>query len=564
MIIYRELHRPLDYIASPSTVIPLLLLLILIIYYLVSLTGALREANQDLRIQLRRERTEERRKMLKVVTAKDEDIVNAGTAIDRWRKVIGTSSPLTPSNASGGTPNPDEEKLAARKELLARIMKKALRKGSNTSDDDSHPAHAASPAAIGDDETDTEQNESLPHDDCKPVPKARKSSQRNSIDENKITPTVKPRKTSISRLKEIAKRAAAASADANEQHPRGRYKIDKKPVESPKNVDQSPVDYDDPLKVVSERRKSILRRQNGLPEQTQKVAGDLAGTSTKPSEKKEDFNYKIVNEKNQAMEKKARLKIRSKAAEPDIFTFDDLRPELTDEDNASYKEIGSDRDKSIISEINPESSSRSSIDTCWNRDRADETIARQTKAKDKQLKQQYSPPEYAVVMKQKPQLPEPVPKIARAQIQLPADGDKAPSTVTEKRKSKLTSILALVREAVQTKKLETPVDSPDSMQQLPMSPPPVPLTGESSSAQASHRESATKTSKRGSSKKHRRSEPPPKPKRQDSQASIWSDNIPVITISKTTSDECILESHSDHSTPKKGIESKTEKKIEKY
>lgn len=561
------MHRPLDYIASPSTVIPLLLLLILIIYYLVSLTGALREANQDLRIQLRRERTEERRKMLKVVTAKDEDIVNAGTAIDRWRKVIGgTSSPLTPSNASGGTPNPDEEKLAARKELLARIMKKALRKGSNTSDDDSHPAHAASPAAIGDDETDTEQNESLPHDDCKPVPKARKSSHRNSIDENKAMPSIKPRKPSISRLKEIAKRAAAASADANDKHPRGRYKIDKNPIESPRNVDRSPIDHDDPLKVVSERRKSILRRQNGLAEQTHKVADDSANTSTKPSETKEDINYKVVNEKNQAMEKKSRLKVRPKATEPDIFTFDDLRPELTDEDNASYKEIGSDRDKSFISEINPESSSRSSIDTCWNRDRADETIDRQAKTtpKDKSLKQQYSPPEYAVVMKQKPQPPEPLAKVARAQIQLPADSDKQACTVTEKRKSKLTSILALVREAVQTKKLETTVDSPDSVKQLPMSPPPVPLAGESSSASASRRESANKTSKRGSSKKHRRSEPPPKPKRQDSQASIWSDNIPVITISKTTSDECILESHSDHSTPKRGTDSKTEKKLEKY
>lgn len=108
------MHRPLDYIASPSTVIPLLLLLILIIYYLVSLTGALREANQDLKIQLRRERTEERRKMVKVATNKEEDVASAGNVIDRWRKVLGSSSPLTPSGASG-TPNQEEEKSIARK-----------------------------------------------------------------------------------------------------------------------------------------------------------------------------------------------------------------------------------------------------------------------------------------------------------------------------------------------------------------------------------------------------------------------------------------------------------------
>lgn len=33
----------------------------------------------------------------------------------------------------------------------------------------------------------------------------------------------------------------------------------------------------------------------------------------------------------------------------------------------------------------------------------------------------------------------------------------------------------------------------------------------------------------------------PRTTRQDSQASIWSDNIPTITISKTASEECILE-----------------------
>ena len=41
----------IDYISSPGTVIPAGLLLILIIYYLMSLTTALREAVQDLKVK---------------------------------------------------------------------------------------------------------------------------------------------------------------------------------------------------------------------------------------------------------------------------------------------------------------------------------------------------------------------------------------------------------------------------------------------------------------------------------------------------------------------------------
>lgn len=41
---------------SPGAVIPLLLLLVLIIYYLFSLVGSLREANNDLKSQIRKEK----------------------------------------------------------------------------------------------------------------------------------------------------------------------------------------------------------------------------------------------------------------------------------------------------------------------------------------------------------------------------------------------------------------------------------------------------------------------------------------------------------------------------
>lgn len=47
------LYPIIDYISSPGVVIPAGLLLVLIIYYLVSLTAALREANSDLRVSVK-------------------------------------------------------------------------------------------------------------------------------------------------------------------------------------------------------------------------------------------------------------------------------------------------------------------------------------------------------------------------------------------------------------------------------------------------------------------------------------------------------------------------------
>lgn len=80
----------LQYIASPGIVIPLLVLLILIIYYLLSLTGALREANNDLKIQLRRERTEERRKMFKMAGKKDDT-----PKFGKWESLLPMMNPKT-------------------------------------------------------------------------------------------------------------------------------------------------------------------------------------------------------------------------------------------------------------------------------------------------------------------------------------------------------------------------------------------------------------------------------------------------------------------------------------
>ena len=47
-----QLNSVLDYITSPGIVIPTFVLLVLIIYYLVSLTGLLRESNEDLKNQV--------------------------------------------------------------------------------------------------------------------------------------------------------------------------------------------------------------------------------------------------------------------------------------------------------------------------------------------------------------------------------------------------------------------------------------------------------------------------------------------------------------------------------
>lgn len=74
------------------------MLLILIIYYLVSLTGALREANQDLRTQLQKEREEERKKIFKVPETKPAED-SAVSLTNRWRKVLEASSPVTPTQA---------------------------------------------------------------------------------------------------------------------------------------------------------------------------------------------------------------------------------------------------------------------------------------------------------------------------------------------------------------------------------------------------------------------------------------------------------------------------------
>ena len=51
-ILPKELHVVLDYITSPGVVIPTLVLMILVIYNLISTSGLLKDANEDLKEQV--------------------------------------------------------------------------------------------------------------------------------------------------------------------------------------------------------------------------------------------------------------------------------------------------------------------------------------------------------------------------------------------------------------------------------------------------------------------------------------------------------------------------------
>ena len=87
-----KLHGVMDYITSPGVVIPVFVLLVLIIYYLISLTGLLRESNEDLKMQLHHERTEERRKLLQGKQGGQ----STGNLSDRWKKLLmGSARPST-------------------------------------------------------------------------------------------------------------------------------------------------------------------------------------------------------------------------------------------------------------------------------------------------------------------------------------------------------------------------------------------------------------------------------------------------------------------------------------
>ncbi|KAG5671009.1 hypothetical protein PVAND_001233 [Polypedilum vanderplanki] len=129
-ILPKGTHGYLRYFVSPAAIIPLLLLLVLFIYYLISLTGSLKRANQDLKTQLHKERTEERKKMMKLMEDKIMEVKEANRLSARWKRVLdvrkssgGIVQPPPPITAALNESDADRKKL-----LLARAMKNILRK----------------------------------------------------------------------------------------------------------------------------------------------------------------------------------------------------------------------------------------------------------------------------------------------------------------------------------------------------------------------------------------------------------------------------------------------------
>ncbi|XP_017081180.2 uncharacterized protein LOC108114624 [Drosophila eugracilis] len=593
----KQLHEPLDYLTSSSTVIPLLLLLILIIYYLVSLTGALREANQDLRTQLQKEREEERKKIFKVPEVKQAE-PTATTLTNRWRKVLEASSPVTPTQPPDF--DTEEYKNQARKELISRIMKKALRKGSATSDEDSFVRR-------DDDDTDTEHQDSLPHDE---------EAKDKRFGLSRLQQIRRTRKPSLVDIVQIAKqeRARAGSIVAGtsstgtgnfpvkETHPKSRFKVEKHerkdrgsvkekkdtkhkqqppPNESPKDNEHDP---DTNSRIVSERRASLLRRhkaQGGEEDETP-TTPEPPQTPTVPVEPVEQTPEESTPE-------------TPTLAKSKFHIVDEKKPPQEVEDKPLPTTKGSNggsgggslgkfkfrkhkfKSNNAVTKPEPEVFKFDERSVEKNTDVA-------TPATEQHLNSELGGGE-----EQEKSLPSPTPSQGQGHHQ------RQLSVLSRQGRKKIGNLLALVREAVNLKKDDVEQQGsdespgPTTPTYLAYTPPPPPsvLSSVSSSTALEmpptpEPESPTPSAPLhfGSSTSSRPPTKPPKPPvvptsttaptatmddleeldmagpitfpkrsdshrrrtmRQDSQSSIWSDNIPTITISTTGSDECIVD-----------------------
>ncbi|KAJ2954092.1 hypothetical protein O0L34_g2308 [Tuta absoluta] len=163
----KSVNFALEYVASPATVIPLLVLLVLIIYYLTSLTNSLREANNDLKIQLRRERTEERRKMFKLADTRRAGSASAldNTPFARWKKALPAIPLKSIDSDDRKTVTEEGEPVKATRKrgggLLAKIVGLALDKKTEESVSDDVPP---SPSNYDDETDNTDFHEALPRE----------------------------------------------------------------------------------------------------------------------------------------------------------------------------------------------------------------------------------------------------------------------------------------------------------------------------------------------------------------------------------------------------------------
>ncbi|CAG9781757.1 unnamed protein product [Diatraea saccharalis] len=224
-ILPKSLNFALEYAASPAIVIPLLVLLILIIYYLTSLTNSLREANNDLKIQLRRERTEERRKMFQLADTRRRGGSSAmdNTPFARWKKAL-PSLPISKSIDSDerktvtGEDSTEPSKATKKKGgIFAKIVSMAL---------DKKPEVETVPEVINisqssnnvDDDTDTCFHETLPKEVLKIkdiIFKSAENKKKNNVefkthsDENNKVTNTKIVKLKFQKLDDHAERNVA-------------------------------------------------------------------------------------------------------------------------------------------------------------------------------------------------------------------------------------------------------------------------------------------------------------------------------------------------------------------
>ncbi|OXU24019.1 hypothetical protein TSAR_012214 [Trichomalopsis sarcophagae] len=204
--------RVLDYIASPGIVIPLIVLMALIIYYMVSLTNSLRESNNDLKvtIQLRQERTEERRKMFKIA---EKRLESHDTQFTRWKKILPATNKSIdlPSIVKLGQADQIAEAAAAIAETA--VIQEREQKRSGGSDNG---------------ELTEGEQESLPNDQ---IPETTRKESNDSPKRQKATTSYRKNSWRASRTKESPPESGESSEGAIVLIPRIRISIEEPPSE---------------------------------------------------------------------------------------------------------------------------------------------------------------------------------------------------------------------------------------------------------------------------------------------------------------------------------------------
>lgn len=506
--------------------------------------------------------------------------------------------------------------MSSRSELISRIMKKALRKGSATSDEDSFVRR-------DDDDTDTEHQDSLPHDE---------EAKDRRFGLSRLQQIRRTRKPSLVDIVQIAKqeRARAGSIVAGtsgvggggnfpvkEPHPKSRFKVEKSerkergsmkekrdtrhkqqpqqppPYESPKDNEHDP---DTNSRIVSERRASLLLRRGEEPTTPDK---DLPPTPSNSDESpKEQQTPEEATPDTPPTLSKSRFQI-----------VDEKRPpqEATD-DKPAAKESGGGGGGGL------EAIGLGKFKFRKHRFKSNNAAAKPEpevfKFDERSVERSSEVPATPGAESEPEPSLSPTPSPTPSQGQSQGHHQRQLSVLSRQGRKKIGNLLALVREAVNLKKDDVEQGSdespgPTTPTYLAYTPPPPPsvLSSVSSSTALEmpptpEPESPTPSAPLhfGSSSTSSSSRPPTKPPkppkppssataptatmddleeldmpgpitfpkrsasqrrrtmRQDSQSSIWSDNIPTITISTTGSDECIVDAAAAAvATPENGL-----------